>query len=108
MDKHRTLPRAPLALFAAGLAAAVLAGLWQQRANDAFLRERLQAAAERRAEALRRRMQTYEYGLFATRSAVFTAGDAVEAVSREQFRRYGASLDLPRQYPGASGFGFVR
>ncbi|WP_051243153.1 PAS domain S-box protein [Azohydromonas australica] len=108
MDKHRTLPRAPLTLFAAGVAVAVLAGLWQQRANDAFLQERLQAAAERSAEVLRRRMRTYEYGLFATRSAVFTAGDTVEAVSREQFRRYGASLDLPRQYPGASSFGFVR
>ena len=108
MDKHRTLPRAPLTLFAAGLAAAVLAGLWQQRANEAFVQERLQAAAERSAEVLRRRMRTYEYGLFATRSAVFTAGSAVEAVSREQFHRYGASLDLPRQYPGASSFGFVR
>ena len=58
MDTHRTLPRAPLTLFAAGLAAAVLAGLWQQRANDAFVQERLQAAAERAAQALRGRLHT--------------------------------------------------
>jgi PAS domain S-box-containing protein len=108
MHKSPALPWAPPALFAAGLAAALGAGLWQQRANDIFVQERLLAAAERSAEALRRRLQTYEYGLFATRSALYTAGDAVETVSREQFHRYGASLDLPRQYPGATSFGFVR
>ena len=108
MDKHRTLPRAPLALFAAGLAAAVLAGLWQQRANDAVVRERLQVAAERAAEALRRQLQTYEYGLLTARSAVLTAGDSAERLTHEQFRRYGASLDIGRQFPGVLRFGFVR
>jgi PAS domain S-box-containing protein len=108
MDTHRTLPRAPLALLAAGLVAAVLAGLWQHKANDSFLRERLQASAERAAERLRRRMQTYEYGLQATRSAVFAAGDSNEEISRAQFHRYGASLDMARQFPGATSFGFIR
>ncbi|WP_298233294.1 PAS domain S-box protein [uncultured Azohydromonas sp.] len=108
MDKHRTLPRAPLTLFAAGLVAAALAGLWQQRANDNFVRERLQAAAERAAEALRRRLQAYEYGLMGTRGAVLTAGDSAEMLTHEQFRRYGASLDIERRFPGVLRFGFVR
>ncbi|MDZ5457067.1 sensor histidine kinase [Azohydromonas lata] len=107
MEKHRKLPRAPLALFVAALAGAVLAGAWQQQANEIYLSERLQAAAERAAERLRRRMQTYEYGLLSARSAVFAAGGSAEEVSRDAFRRFGAALDMPRQYPGARGFVFI-
>ena len=108
MQTHRKLPRAPLALFAAALAAAALAGAWQQRSNQIYLGERLQAAAERTAERLRRRMQTYEYGLMSARSAVFAAGDSAAEVSREAFNRFGAALNMDRQYPGARGFVLIR
>jgi PAS domain S-box-containing protein len=108
METHRRLPHAPLALFAAGLVAAALGGAWQHRANEAYFSERLQVAAERAAERLRRRMQTYEFGLQSARSAVFAAGDSAEAVSREAFHRYGASLDMARQFPGARGFVLIR
>ena len=104
-----TLPRrAPLALFVAGLAAAGGLGFWQHHDNTVFVQERLQAAAEHRADELRRRLQTYEYGLLATRSAITTANDTVGAVTRQQFQRYGLSLDMPRQFPGARGFIFIR
>ncbi len=96
-------------LAALGLVLALLAGLWQQRANDAFVREHLQEAAERAAEALRRRMQTYEYGLLAARSAVLAAGGGgADALSQDRFDRFGQSLDLPRRFPGARGFVFIR
>ncbi|NML15918.1 PAS domain S-box protein, partial [Azohydromonas caseinilytica] len=113
MEKHHpgwtTLPRrAPLVLFAAGLAAAGALGVWQHHDNTAFVQERLQTAAGQMADALRRRMQTYEYGLLATRSAITTANDTMGAVTRHQFQRYGLSLDMPRQFPGARGFIFIR
>jgi PAS domain S-box-containing protein len=103
-----TLRAWPLALLAAGLAASVAAGLWQQRANEAWVREQLQLTAERTADRLRRRMLTYENGLLAARSAIIAAGRSVEEITGEQFRRFGASLDLERQFPGLSSVSFIR
>ncbi|WP_066340966.1 sensor histidine kinase [Azohydromonas lata] len=98
----------PPLLLVGGLLACVGLGLWQQRANEAAVRQELAQTAERTAERLRRRMQLCENGLLATRSAVITAGSSVAEITHEQFHRYGRSLDLPRQFPGLSGVSFIR
>jgi PAS domain S-box-containing protein len=98
----------PLVLLVGGLLASVGAGLWQQRANEAQVDAQLELTAERTAERLRRRMLTYENGLLATRSAIVTAGRAVQEITREQFHRYGLSLELERHLPGVSGVSFIR
>ncbi len=98
----------PLVLLMGGLVASVGAGLWQQRANEAQVGAQLALTAERTAERLRRRMLTYENGLLATRSAIVTAGRSVEEITREQFHRYGLSLEPERHLPGLSGVSFIR
>src|SRR5690242_4952758 len=104
---NRTALWLPLALFGAGLVSAAIAAVWQQRSNDALVQENLQATAERAADRVMRRMRLYEYGLMGARSAVLVAGSGVGKLSGEDFRRFGASQDIRRQYPGIVGFGFA-
>jgi CHASE1-domain containing sensor protein len=98
----------PLALLVLGLLAAVVAAVGQQLSNEALVQKRLQYAAQHVADLVTRRVQLYEYGLRGARSAVLVAGNAVADVSRAHFRRFGASQDIPRQYPGVVGFAFAR
>ncbi|WP_198321030.1 sensor histidine kinase [Azohydromonas aeria] len=98
----------PLALLLAGLLASAAAGLWQRRDNAAWVDVALATEAERMAERLRRRMQTYETGVVATRSAIAVAGRSVQEITREQFERFGTSLDMERLLPGLGGVAFIR
>jgi signal transduction histidine kinase len=100
--------RWPLALLLAGLAASTVVGLWRHQANAAEVSAQPAATAERTAQRLYLRPQRYENGVLAARSAVVTAGEVVDELTREQFQRYGTSLDLPRQLPGVSGVAFIR
>ncbi|NML17592.1 CHASE domain-containing protein [Azohydromonas caseinilytica] len=104
----RSLSFWPAALLLPGLLAAIGGGLWQQRANEALVQERLQVLAARAADRVLRRMRLYEYGLRGAHGAVIAAGRDVEELSPEQFRRFGAAQDIRRQYPGVVGFGFAR
>jgi PAS domain S-box-containing protein len=97
-----------LLLLAAAVLAAALAGLWQRRANEELVQERLEIRAVQMAARLRQHMQTYESGLLGVRGALVASDSAAVTVSREQFRRYIESLDMPRHFPGARGFGFIR
>jgi PAS domain S-box-containing protein len=97
-----------LSLLVAGALAAALAGLWQRRTNEALVQERLEIRAVQIAARLRQLMQTYESGLLGVRGALVASDSAAVTVSREQFRRYIESLDMPRHFPGARGFGFIR
>jgi PAS domain S-box-containing protein len=100
--------RWPGVVLAFGLLAAAVAGVWQRQANEAMVLEQLQHHAESAAERLRQLVMTYESGLLGMRGHVVAAGGGSAAVSREQFHHYVAALDLPRRYPGARGFGFIR
>ncbi|WP_157270667.1 CHASE domain-containing protein [Azohydromonas aeria] len=98
----------PFSGLAAGLALAGLLASHQHRANETLAQERLQALAVRAGDRVLRRLRVYEYGLLGARSAVVAAGSQADEISVEQFRRFGAAQDFPRQYPGLTGFSFVR
>jgi len=59
------------------------------------------------AEALiQERFGLYEYGLRGARGAIITAGP--ELITRKQFENYIGTRDIPLEFPGALGFGFIR
>jgi PAS domain S-box-containing protein len=98
----------PLVSSVVGLVAAALVAWQQHRANEALVQERLQTLAWRTADQVLRRLRVYEYGLRGLRSAVIVAGNQVEELSGEHFRRFSASQDIPRQYPGVTALSFAR
>ncbi len=55
---------------------------------------------------IQERFSLYEYGLRGARGAIITAGP--EFITRKQFENYIGSRDIPREFPGALGFGFIR
>lgn len=89
-----------------GIVLAVAAVAWQYQANQDTIAIRSQALAQEVASQVQSRMRSYEYGLRGARGALVTAG--VNRVSREDFRRYGLTRDIAREFPGARGFGFIR
>ncbi|WP_192459118.1 PAS domain S-box protein [Musicola keenii] len=52
------------------------------------------------------KMNRYRYGLLEARTAVLASGG--ESINTQGYHRYGATLDLANNFPGARGFGFVR
>ncbi|MFO0575817.1 MAG: CHASE domain-containing protein [Polyangia bacterium] len=76
--------------------------LWQK--NRAIAEHRFLVLGERLAELLRRRVQSYEYGLFGARGAL----TAAERTDRQTFRRYHQTRELAREFPGSFGYGFIR
>ena len=55
---------------------------------------------------LKIRMSTYESGLHGARGALIAAGE--NDITRKKFLRYSESRDLPREFPGSRGYGFIR
>lgn len=73
----------------------------QQRAQEEF--DRVASAA---AEDVRLRVSSYEFGARGARGAIVAAG--VDAPSRARFISYMNTRDLPTEFPGALGFGYIR
>ena len=65
--------------------------------------QKFQTIVKRAARLIEFRMRTYVYGLRGGRG-IYVASKSVE---REGWRRYVLSRDLPREFPGALGFGFI-
>ncbi len=95
---------AALAMLLAGVGCSLLGALWAQKSQVAADRGRFEALAERVNTETTRRLQTYAFGLRGARGAFIVSA----SVGRDEFRDYVASRDLPREFPGALGFGFVR
>ncbi|MGY2168352.1 CHASE domain-containing protein [Pseudomonas gingeri] len=93
-------------LLALGLVATIVGCLILQHSNEQRTREALGAAAESAVQSVASRLQLYQYGLRGTRGAVVTAGE--DGITRETFHRYSLMRDVPREFPGARGFGFIR
>ncbi|KFL35997.1 hypothetical protein N788_05490 [Arenimonas donghaensis DSM 18148 = HO3-R19] len=73
----------------------------QQRAQEEF--DRVATSA---AEDVRLRVSSYEFGARGARGAIVAAG--VDAPSRARFITYMNTRDLPTEFPGALGFGYIR
>lgn len=91
----------------ASLAVAAGAAMWQGRYNDELSRARFDSLSRRAVEQVSTRMHAYEYGLRGARGAVIAAGGEA-GISRLRFAQYSASRDVEREFPGSSGFGFIR
>lgn len=98
--------RLALLIWLAGLVVSGALAAWAHEANRTLFEERLGALSDEVAALVSERLGLYEYGLRGTRGAVVAAGGA--AVTRAAFSAYIASRDLPREFPGALGLGFIR
>ena len=93
-------------LLALGLASAV----WQthdtEDHNQRQITGRLAVLAQEENDILVRRLQTYQYGLRGMRGAIVAVGP--DQLSRAKVLQYLATRDLPTEFPGATGTGFIR
>ncbi len=97
---------AAVAVLAVGLALTGAAAGWQARHSAEEASSRFDVLAQRTADQVAARMQTYEYGLRGARGAVLTAG--ADQLDRERFRLYSRSRDIDREFTGARGIGLIR
>ena len=94
----------PLAVVLLGSCVAVAAGLWLQRQNDAQAGADFERSAARVAQIIEARMRQPIYGLRGA-GGVYAAS---KKVHRREFRAYVESRDLPQEFPGVRGFGFIQ
>ena len=90
--------------FVLGVALAAGAGIARQRANEDFVARRFEVLARQVTDAVAARMRAFEYGLRGMRGVAVSHGGLP---TLEQVRRYGASRDIDREFPGARGFGLI-
>ncbi|WP_296942930.1 PAS domain S-box protein [uncultured Massilia sp.] len=90
--------------FVLGVALAVVAGSARQQANDELLARRFDALARQVTGSVTARMHSFEYGLRGMRGVVVAQAGLP---SPEQVRRYGASRDIAKEFPGARAFGLI-
>jgi len=90
--------------FVVGLAIAVAAGMARQHANEELTARHFDQLASEIASDVSTRMRAFEFGLRGMRGiAIAQAG----LPTLKQVRRYGASRDIDREFPGARGFGLI-
>lgn len=81
-----------------------MGGIWWQGNNlDAISHDRFDQSVKRIETEARQRLNQSFYGLRGARGAMASNVH----FSRQQFRDYVASRDLPREFPGIRGFGFI-
>jgi|GEM_PF-383846 len=90
-------------VLAVGLGLSLAAG-WQIRSSiQAEARARFHALAKEGLNDVQRRIDQAEHGLKGARG-VYAASKSVE---RTEFKAYADSRDLPKEFPGGLGFGFI-
>ena len=94
---------APLLVFLLGASLALAAGLWLQRSNQSLADDDFERGVERVNREISRRFVTPVYGLNGAKGLY--AGNS--QVDRAAFRAYVESRDLPSEFPGVRGFGFI-
>jgi signal transduction histidine kinase len=96
---------APAVVLATGLLAAAASALYVSRAVEAQREARFHEVVAASAEALQRRMDAYVAKLRSTRGLFeIRPGDPAP----DEFRRYVASFELSRYYPGIQGVGWAK
>ena len=93
-----------LLVLLAGLALTLSAMLWNRNRVVAEAHRLLDAQMERLERDIVQRFVQPVYGLKGARGAIAALGGRVD---RQSFRAYVQSRDLPREFPGVRGFGFV-
>ncbi len=93
-----------LLVLLAGLALTLSAMLWNRNRVVAEAHRLLDAQMERLERDIVQRFVQPVYGLKGARGTIAALGGRVD---RQSFRAYVQSRDLPREFPGVRGFGFV-
>lgn len=75
-----------------------------QRVSEKFLQDDFAFRVHEMAERIEQRMRLYRQVLRGTLGLFVVAGE----VSREDFRKYVATLELQKNYPGIEGIGFAQ
>ena len=94
------------AVIAIAIALSVFIGYLQYKTNANDIKTQLDDMSNDFIRKFNLRFELYERGLRGARGAILAAGP--NELTREQFRRYVASRNLVKEFPGASGFGFIR
>jgi two-component system, sensor histidine kinase and response regulator len=94
----------PLTMFLIGLCISAACALWLWRDNDAEARNEFDGHVQRLVNDVSRRFREPVYGLNGARG-VYAVNRQVQ---RAAFRTYVESRDLPKEFPGVRGFGFVQ
>jgi len=97
--------RGVLTVSIAGLAATLIAVGAQIRANDARLSRAFNERTDRYSAELSVRVRQFEFGLRGVRGMVAAIGP--ERMTDAAFQRFMATRDMPREFPGALGFGYI-
>lgn len=94
----------PAIVFVLGLLLAVAGAWWQQRQIMTGAANEFQRRVERVSAEITRRFGQPVYGLNGARGAYAVAG----GMNRAQFRAYVQSRDLPAEFVGVRGLGFIQ
>ena len=89
----------------AALAASILAGVLQHRANQDHQGERFSRVVDAAALTLQAQLAAFEHGLRGARGAVIAAGPQLD---RARFRAYSESRDYASEFPGIRGYGYIQ
>jgi PAS domain S-box-containing protein len=93
----------PLAVFLIGMGVAAYGGRVTQQAIDQHASGEFLRNAQRTSVEVSRRFHHSVLGLTGMKATVATYGK----MSREKFRTYIESRNLPKEFPGVRGFGFI-
>lgn len=98
--------RYAIAIFMVGALLSALAAYLVRDHNQQLIKEVVTERANPLFDHIAERFNLYIYGLQEARTAVLAGGG--RNVSLDDFRRFGATVDLYESFPGSRGFGFVR
>ncbi|MGX7743547.1 PAS domain S-box protein [Rhodopseudomonas parapalustris] len=90
----------------ASVVLSTLVGYVVAQQNAVTTARRFDALAKDLTAQLQEKLDSYRYGLLATRGAIIAGGG--EAISFEAFNRYAATRHFASEFPGVRGFGFIR
>lgn len=106
---HGALKSLPILLGILILLIGLMLSVWQadktRGEQHTKTEQQLQQLSHAIAQETRLRFQLYQYGLRGLRGHVLTAGDALNGQS---IALYHSTRNLPLEFPGAHGFGFIR
>ena len=97
--------RLPALLFFLGLCLTAAIGLWQKNDTDRLAEAEFQHRAGRLATEVERRLHLPIYGLNGLKAAMAAKQ---KILTRAEFRAYVAARDLPNEFPGVRGMGFIQ
>ncbi len=107
-DKSKFFPfyRSATVTLVVCLLVTAAAAWWTAKGNDQQASRAVAAQADQWSREVLERIRLYQYGLRGVRGAVLTAGE--NGMTRRLFHNYSLTRDLPYEFPGARGFGFIR